>query len=159
MTRRRRRPEPTLLADLDPLHLVEIVRRLLRVGVPPTAIANAFDLDAGPIKAVARKVRRETYGTAELSEAHSFLTWLAYEELLNMVRTGSPEIRLKAAMQIQSKAMSISARQTPEEVTLARAEFATLSADIEIAESELEEEAETYDSMRATVVPSDDIGD
>ncbi len=56
----RKKPEPPLLAQLDPLHLVEIVRRLIRVGVPPTAIANAFDLEAGPIKAVARNLRRDT---------------------------------------------------------------------------------------------------
>ena len=153
----KRKPPPHLLAQLDPLHLVEVVRRLIRVGVPPTAIANAFDLEPGPIKAVARNMRREQYGTAELSEAHSFLTWLAYEELLGLIKSGSPEIRLKAAMQVQAKAMSISARQTPEEVTMARSAFADLVADIEIAESELEEAAQAYEDSRAQVVPADDL--
>jgi hypothetical protein len=142
-----------LMRDLDPLHLVEITRRLIRVGVPPTAIANAFDLDPGPIKAVARNMRRESYGTAELSEAHAFLTWLAYEELLNLIQHGSPEIKLKAAMQIQSKAMAISARQTPEEVIQARADFGQLVEAFEVSEEELEREAEEYESQRAEVVP------
>jgi hypothetical protein len=155
----KKKPDPPLLAALDPLHLVEIVRRLIRVGVPPTAIANAFDLDPGPIKAVARNLRRESYGTAELSEAHSFLTWLAYEKLLSLIQSGSPEISLRAAMQVQSKAMSISARQTPEEVTMARAAFADLVADIEIDEQTLEEDAQAYEDERAQVVPSDDIGE
>ena len=148
-----------LLAALDPLHLAEIVRRLIRVGVPPTAVANAFDLEAGPIKQVARNLRREQYGTAELSEAHSFLTWLAYEKLLELIQSGSPEVALKAAMQVQSKAMSISARQTPEEVTMARSAFADLVADIEIDEATLEDDAQAYEDERAQVVPSDDIGD
>ena len=154
---RRKKPDPPLLAKLDPLHLVEIVRRLIRVGVPPTAIANAFDLEPGPIKEVARNMRREQYGTAELSEAHSFITWLAYEKLLALIQNGSPEVSLKAAMQVQAKAMSISARQTPEEVTMARAAFADLVADIEIAEEDLEREAQRYEDARAQVVPSDDL--
>jgi hypothetical protein len=146
----------SLMLDLDPLHLVEICRRLIRVGVPPTAIANAFDLDPGPVKAVARNMRRESYGTAELSEAHAFLTWLAYEQLLTLIQNGSPEIKLKAAMQIQSKAMAISARQTPEEVIQARADFAQLTEAFEVSEEELEREADEYEAQRAEVVPSDD---
>lgn len=147
--------DPDIL-DLDPLVLVEITRRLLRVGVPPTAIASAFDMDPLPIKTVARNIRRETYGTDELSEAHSFLTWLAYEEMVNLVLHGSPEIKLKAAMQIQGKAMAISARQTPEEVSNARAEFADLVADIDIEEADLDIAAQAYEDVRAEYVPSDD---
>ena len=159
MTRRDKPYTEPLLAALDSRHLVEIVRRLIRVGVPPTAIANAFDLEPGPIKTVARNLRRDTYGTAEMSEAHSFLTWLAYEKLLHLIQSGSPEIQLKAAMQIQSKAMAISARQTPEEVSEARREFAELIDDIEISEETLELAAEDYENERAQFVPSDDLED
>jgi hypothetical protein len=137
--------------------LAEVVRRLLRVGVPPTAIAGAFDMEPGPVKAIARNIRRETYGTDELSEAHAFLTWLAYEQMVNLVMHGSPEVRLKAAMQIQAKAMSITARQTPEEVSLARAEIANLRADLEIEEGELDQAADEYEAVRAEYVPSDDL--
>lgn len=150
---------PSTLIDLHPVMLVEICRRLIRVGVPPTAIANAFEMDPGPIKAVARNMRRESYGTAELSEATTFLTWVAYEELLNLIQNGSPEIKLKAAMQIQSKSMAISARQTPEEVSMARAEFAALIEDIEISEAQLEADAEAYETIRGEVVPADDYED
>ena len=144
------------MVQCDPVVLVEIVRRFLRVGVPPTAIANAFDLDPMPIKAVARNMRRESYGTAELSEAHAFLTWLAYEELLNLIRHGAPEIRLKAAMQIQSKSMSITARHTPEEVIRAREELGELVEDIGISEEDLEAAAQAYEDQRATYVPAAD---
>lgn len=145
--------------DLDPVLLVEVVRRLIRVGVPPTAIANAFDMDPGPIKSVARNMRRDAYGTDELAEAHSFLTWLAYEQLLDLIQNGSPEIKLRAAMQIQAKAMAISARQTPEEMITARDSFRALAADIEIAEEDLELAAQEYENQRAAFVPTDDLED
>ena len=96
------------MLELDPVHLVEIVRRLIRVGVPPTAVANAFDLDPGPIKAVARNMRREAYGTDELAEAHTFLNWIAYEKLLDVLNHGAPEVASRVAMQIQAKAMAVS---------------------------------------------------
>lgn len=150
------KPEEPLVLAMDPMHLAEVIRRLLRVGVPPTAIANAFDMSPGPIKAMARNVRRAEYGTDEMAEAHTFLAWLAYEELLKLIQSGSPEIRLKAAMQIQSKQMAATARQTPEEVNRARGEFAELVADIEITEAELEAEADKYEGVRAEYVPSDD---
>ena len=146
-----------LMLELDPVHLVEICRRLLRVGVPPTAVANAFDLDPGPIKAVARNMRREAYGTDELAEAHAFLTWLAYEQLLDLIQHGSPEIKLRAAMQIQSKAMAVSARQTPEELTRAREAFADFIDEVGISDAEIEAEQEAYEQVRAEVVPTDDM--
>ena len=145
-----------IAAELDPIHLVEIVRRLIRVGVPPTAIANAFEVDPGPIKEVARNLRRAEYGTDELSEAHAFMTWLAYEKLLVILESGPPELQAKVAMQIQSKAMSITARQTPEEVGRAREQLAELIEDIGFSEDELEEAAQQYEDDRNTYVPASD---
>jgi hypothetical protein len=151
-----RGPDP--LTDLDPLMLAEIIRRLIAVGVPPTAIANAFDMPAGALKTMARNVRRATYGTDEMAEAHTFMAWLAYEELLRILTSGSPEMRLKAAMQIQAKQMATTARQTPEEVSRARGEFAELVGELEITDAMLEEEAEDYETERSAFVPtSDDI--
>jgi hypothetical protein len=146
-----------LVAKLDAPTLIEVVRRLLGVGVPPTAIANAFEIEAGPIKEVARMVRREAYGTDELAEAHAFLTWAAYEEMLSLLRSGSPEMRAKVAMQLQSKAMSVSARQTPEEVSMARAALGDLISDIEITDEELEAAAQEYEDARAAFVVSDEV--
>ncbi len=145
--------------SVSPLALAEIVRRLLRVGVPPTALANALDMEPGPMKVIARNLRRETYGTDELAEAHSFLTWLSYEKMLDLIMHGSPEVALKAAMQIQSKSMAITARQTPEEVSLARAEIAVLREGLEITEEDIEAEAAAYEEVRGHFVPSDDLDD
>lgn len=148
---------PRTDAHLNPATLIEVVRRLLNVGVPPTAIANAFEIDAGPIKAVARKIRREAYGTDELAEATAYLTWTAYEEMRNLLQSGSPEMRAKVAIQLQSKAMSVSARQTPEEVQMARGALGELIADLEITEAELEEEAQAYEDARASFVVQDEV--
>lgn len=144
-------------AKLDAPTLIEVVRRLLNVGVPPTAIANAFDLDPGPIKAVARMVRREVYGTDEAAEATAYLTWAAYEEILTILKNGSPELRAKVAMQLQSKAMSVSARQTPEEVSMARAALGELIQDIELTEADMDAAAQEYEDQRAIFVPTDEI--
>jgi hypothetical protein len=150
-------PVVALVAKIDAPTLIEVVRRLLNVGVPPTAVANAFDIDPGPIKEVARMIRREAYGTDELAEAHAFLTWAAYEEMLSLLRNGSPEMRAKVAMQLQSKAMSVSARQTPEEVSMARAALVELTADLDITEEELEAAAQEFEDARATFVVNDEV--
>lgn len=152
-----KKAEVALVAKLDAPTLIEVVRRLLNVGVPPTAVANAFDIDPAPVKAVARMMRREAYGTEELAEAHAFLTWAAYEEMLTLLRTGSPEMRAKVAMQLQSKAMAISARQTPEDVSMARAALGALVADLEISDAELEAEAQAYEDQRASFVVADEV--
>ena len=152
-----KKAEVALVAKLDAPTLIEVVRRLLNVGVPPTALANAFDMDPAPLKAIARMMRREAYGTEELAEAHAFLTWAAYEEMLNLLRTGSPEMRAKVAMQLQSKAMAISARQTPEDVSMARAALGALVADLEISDAELEAEAQAYEDQRASFVVADEV--
>ncbi len=146
-----------LVAKLDAPTLIEVVRRLLGVGVTPSQIANAFDIDAGPLKEVARMVRRQAYGTDDLGEATAFLTWAAFEETLNILRHGSPELRAKVAIQLQSKAMSVSARQTPEEVSMARAALGDLISDIEITEEELEAAAQEYEDARASFVVSDEV--
>ena len=152
-----KKAEVALVAKLDAPTLIEVVRRLLNVGVPPTAVANAFDIDPAPVKAVARMMRREAYGTEELAEAHAFLTWAAYEEMLTLLRTGSPEMRAKIAMQLQSKAMAISARHTPEEVSMGRQAIAALIGDLEYTESMLEEDAQAYEDQRAAFVVSDEV--
>ncbi len=152
-----KKAEVALVAKLDAPTLIEVVRRLLNVGVPPTAVANAFDIDPAPVKAVARMMRREAYGTDELGEANAFLTWVAYEEMLTLLRTGSPEMRAKVAMQLQSKSMAISARQTPEDVSMARAALGALVADLEISDAELEAEAQAYEDQRASFVVADEV--
>ena len=62
------------MPELSPGTLIELLRRGLNVGIPPTALANMFDLEPEVVQTLAISVRRGRYGTAELSEALSFLT-------------------------------------------------------------------------------------
>jgi hypothetical protein len=124
---------------LSPETLVELLRRGLRVGIPPTALANMFEMEPEVVQELAVNVRRGRYGTAELSEALSFLTWEAYEQTLLVARKGSPELKLKANMAIMGKALATSARQTPEELERARADFLAFIAESKIIEIEGEE--------------------
>ena len=48
--------------NISPSTLVELLRRGLNVGIPPTALANLFDLDPEVVKTLSITVRRETYG-------------------------------------------------------------------------------------------------
>jgi hypothetical protein len=108
---------------LTPDTLIELLRRGLKVGIPPTALANMFEIEPDVVQTFAINVRRGRYGTAELSEALSFLTWESYEEMLHIIRKGSPELKLKATGMLMGKALATSVRQTPEEVARAREDF------------------------------------
>lgn len=112
---------------MDPILMVKMLRKGLNVGIPPTALANMFDLEPDVVKNLSITVRREPYGTAELSEVLSFLTWRAIEEQFGILDKGSPELRLKASAAILGKALATSVRQTPEEVKRAREELRAIA--------------------------------
>lgn len=125
--------------QLNPDTLIELLRRGLRVGVPPTALANMLEIDPEVVQTFDINVRRGKYGTAELSEALSFLTWRAYEKTLFIIEHGSPELSLKASSMLMGKALATSVRQTPEEVQRSREELLSVIAEQKIIEIEGEE--------------------
>lgn len=125
--------------QLNPDTLIELLRRGLRVGIPPTALANMMELDPEVVQTFAVNVRRGKYGTAELSEALSFLTWTAYEQMLHVIEHGSPELSLKASSMLMGKALATSVRQTPEEVARGRTEILAVLSEQKIIEIEGEE--------------------
>ena len=122
--------------QLKPEVMVEIMRKALHIGIPPTALANLFDLDAEVVKNLAVNVRRESYGTAELSEYLSYLTWKALEKQLHIIEHGSPEMSLKVVNAIAGKALATSVRQTPEEVARAREELLAVARQERLIELE-----------------------
>jgi len=134
--------------NISPSTLVELLRRGLNVGIPPTALANLFDLDPEVVKTLSITVRRETYGSEELSEVLSFLTWKAIEEQFALISKGSPELRLKATQAIIGKALATSVRQTPEEVTRARESLLVVAQQERVIDAEGEEiEASAFVAM------------
>jgi hypothetical protein len=125
--------------SLSPMLLVKLLRKGLNVGIPPTALANMFDLPPEVVKNASITVRRETYGSSELSEVLSFLTWKAIEKYFHIIDKGSPEVALRAAQTILGKALATSVRQTPEEVKMAREELLAVFAQDRILDLEGEE--------------------
>ena len=124
---------------LTPDTLIELLRRGLRAGIPPTALANMMEMEPEVVQTFAINVRRGKYGTAELSEALSFLTWTAYEKTLFIIEHGSPELSLKASSMLMGKALATSVRQTPEEVARGREIVLAIAAEEKIIELEGEE--------------------
>src|SRR5271166_5818432 len=93
---------------LSPATMVELLRKGLNVGIPPTALSNMMEVDVEVVQNLAITVRREQYGTAELSEVLSFLTWKAIEKQFAIIEKGSPEMSLKASQAILAKALATS---------------------------------------------------
>ncbi len=91
-----------------------IVDRLLGVGVPPTAIAKAFDIDPFVVRDRMNEIRVEQYGAAELAEALAQLQWEAFEQAKAMIYDAPYTVRARFIMAILSKTMSLTARQSPE---------------------------------------------
>jgi regulator of extracellular matrix RemA (YlzA/DUF370 family) len=95
---------------------VGVVDRLLEVGVPPTAIAKAFEIDPFVVRDRATELRVERYGSAELSEALANLQWEAFEQAKTMIYDAPYSVRTRFIMAILSKTMSLTARQNPETI-------------------------------------------
>jgi hypothetical protein len=134
---------------LNPNQLVECLRRGLNAGVPPTALSNMFEVDVETVKNLAMNVRREKYGTAELSELLSDLTFQALSHQMRTIMYGSPELAQKAAGVVLSKALATSVRQTPEEVMRAREELLAIARQERLIEIEGErvEQASAFVAM------------
>jgi hypothetical protein len=146
---------PTTL-DLTPATLVELLRRGLNAGIPPTALANMFDLPTEVTQNLSLTVRREMYGTAELSEVLSYLTWKAAEVTLSTLTRGSPEAQMKTVQMVLGKALATSVRQTPEEVKRAREDLLAVAREERILDLEGEELEPEASAFVAVDEPTDD---
>jgi hypothetical protein len=146
---------PTTL-DLTPATLVELLRRGLNAGIPPTALANMFDLPTEVTQNLSLTVRREMYGTAELSEVLSYLTWKAAEVTLSTLTRGSPEAQMKTVQMVLGKALATSVRQTPEEVKRAREDLLAVARQERIIDLEGEELEPEASAFVAVDEPTDD---
>ncbi len=106
----------------------EVIERLLTVGVPPTAVAKAFDIDPFVVKERMAQLRVERYGAAELSEAMTNLQWEALDHVKQMMYDAPYAQRSRLIMGIMGKTMSLTARQNPETMGNVRNEFLELVA-------------------------------
>lgn len=93
---------------------VGIVDRLLEAGIPPTAVAHAFEMDPHPVRERRAELNVRDYGAAELAEALATLQWLAYEQAKRMVLEAPYNVRTRFIMAILSRSLSLTGRQSPE---------------------------------------------
>lgn len=115
----------------------DIIERLLTVGVPPTAVAKAFDIDPFVVKEKLNDLRVAKYGAAELSEAMQGLQWEAFEQAKAMIYEAPHGARTRFIMGILGKTMSLTARQNPETMGNMRADFMELLTRMEAPDDDL----------------------
>lgn len=93
---------------------VGIVDRLLESGIPPTAVAHAFEMDPHVVRERMAELRVRMYGAAELAEALANLQWQAYEQAKAMVTEAPYNVRTRFIMAILNRSLSLTGRQSPE---------------------------------------------
>lgn len=123
--------------DLDPdqpYWLESILRRLLAVGVPPTALSKAFNLDVTPIRELEATMHIEQYGTAEISEAMNFLIWRAFADGMDILDNAPSASRQRFITTLLSRQSSIVGKQSPEALARMRAELDSLYGHIGVAD-------------------------
>ena len=101
----------------------EIVDRLLEVGVPPTAVAKALDLDPFVVKERINDLRVQKYGAAELAEFVQAIQWEALELFRDSMYSAPYAVRQRSVAGILGRTMSLTARQTPETSGIMRAQL------------------------------------
>ena len=111
-------------------YLLTLINRLIDNGVPPTAIANSFDLDVQIIKDLldARHVRK--FGTAELAEAIHALMWEALEDMRELMRNAPIAKRMQVNMTLLSRASAMIGNQEPDSIGKLQAEMAAMTAEV-----------------------------
>lgn len=125
-------PEIWQLEPDQPDWLEHIITRLLLVGVPPTAIGKAFDLDPHAIKEHQAQLNIKKYGTAEISEAVYFLMWRAYEDAHAILDSAPAATRTRFITTLLSRQSSIVGKESPQELARMREELSGLFAGINI---------------------------
>ncbi len=119
--------------ELDPDQpdwLEQIIRRLLEVGVPPTAIGKAFQVDEQSIKELEATLHIEKYGTPEISEAMNFLMWRAYEDALSILTSAPSATRTRFITTLLSRQSIILGKESPQSLERMRGELQSLIANI-----------------------------
>ena len=102
------------IPDITPEQRSEVVYALLKVGVPPTAIAKALGMEADHVKTAQGMMRVEKYGTDEKSEAMDHLIWEAYEESLYQIRYGTPANKSRFIQMVLARAVGLAGKSAPE---------------------------------------------
>lgn len=139
--------------------LTHLLDRLLEVGVPPTAIAKAWEIDPFLVRDRMNDLRIGKYGAPELSEAIAAMQWDVLEEFRHMIHDAPYSDRSRFIMGMVSKTMSLTARQNPETLGNMRNELHELFAAMTGAEEDVDELADQDTQAFVAVTAADDDQD
>ena len=123
-------PDAWTLDPEAPDWLETVMRLLLAVGVPPTAIARAFSVDPYAVKELESTVNVELYGTAEISEAMNFLVWRAYSDAMEILTSAPIQVRTRFITTLLSRQSVILGKQSPQSIERMRGELEQLIAGV-----------------------------
>lgn len=123
-------PDIWQLDEDAPTWLETICTRLLQVGVPPTAISKAFTVDVAAIKDLQATLHTQQYGTAEFSEAVSFLRWRAYSDAHAILDQAPSATRTRFIITLLTHSSRILGKESPEELARMRDQLSDLFAGI-----------------------------
>src|SRR5215472_4261388 len=99
---------------MKPDERAEIVYKLLKVGVPPTAVAKALDMDVDTVRGALAHMHTESYGTDEIAEAMTHLIWVAYDTALHEIEYGTPASKARFIQLVLSRSIGLAGKSTPE---------------------------------------------
>lgn len=118
---------------------IEIIYRLLKRKVPPTTVAEAFEVDPDLVKGVLSHIRVTEHGTDEIAEAMTYLIWEAYETALHEIQYGTPASKARFIQLVLARSIGLAGKSTPEtseKIRVALDEMAaSMQPDIQLAES------------------------
>jgi hypothetical protein len=115
------------LTDED---LSEVIVRLLEVGVPPTAIGKAFDIDSQAIRSIQADLHITQYGTAELGEAMLFTIWRGYDMLLQLMEEAPLQQRIRISTWLVARGSALAGSTTPDSIVKMQTEMEELAKDL-----------------------------
>jgi hypothetical protein len=101
----------------------DLIDRLLRSGVPPTAVANALELEVGTVKECLSVIRVTAYGSEELSEAMTQLMWDALAEARDQLLFGTPAAKARIIQICIGRGATIVSKRPPETAETIRRAF------------------------------------
>jgi hypothetical protein len=123
-------PDVWQLDEDSPDWLENIIIRLLEVGVPPTAISKAFQVDVQAIKELSADLTITKYGTPEISEAMNYLVWRAYQEGLTILESAPSASRQRFIFTLLSSQSRILGKESPQSLERMRGELESLISQV-----------------------------
>jgi hypothetical protein len=117
----------------------ELLYRLLKEGVPPTAVAHALDMDPDTVRGALSAIHVDAYGTDEIAEAMTHLIWVGYETALHEMQYGTIASKARFIQLVLARSIGLAGQSTPETSEKIRAALDQMAADmaptIQMAES------------------------